>query len=61
MKFVIKKEVTLRNVNDMTSVGRWAIVPTRVAQSYSNGVKGPLSFIFSANLNTKCQIHYLSK
>lgn len=45
----------------MTSIGRWAIVPTRVAQSYSNEVKGPLSFIFSANPNSKCQICYLSK
>lgn len=53
--------MTLRNVNHMTSICRWAIVPTRVAQSYSNEVKGPLSFIFSANPNGKCQICYLSK
>lgn len=45
----------------MTSIGRWAIVPTRVAQSYSNEVKGPLFFIFSENPNSKCQIYYLSK
>lgn len=54
-----KKEMTLRNVTHVASIGRWAMVPTCVAQSYSSKVKG-LQF-FSANLNSTCQTCYSSK